>query len=384
MALTISFSRADDLPAVEERMKDLTRAIDAAADPETRQIASFEARLLRDWSDHLFKEQWAGMAIADGLSRASAAKVKALGLTQWPELTDDAFQLSIPALIALQRDAEVTLATGREPFDAREARRYVMDRGGLLGQGSGRWRCLVEFDPHASVASVLNPDLPRRDALIDIVRNALLLLEVGSIGMRPDGRGLGAKGTVLEFLSELHSNGWEHARNSKSLRTVRLAKHLYLHRNNLATKAGGFAELEAYVRNQSQGNINLVEVSVSDFGPGILDGFLRSFAGKPFHGRDRIEVLDRLLHDKLSAKAGDPNAGLGIRNALEAARGIWGFVSLRTGEFWFTLDGSNRDGSTRLVRREGKFPWVQGTHWQLLYPDMVSTGSVRGGQRASI
>lgn len=384
MALVVSISKADDLPAVEKRMKNLAREIDAAANLDTGRIGSFEARLLSDWSDHLFKEQWAGMAIADGLARADRATVKASGLTRWPELSDEAFQLSVPALLSLQRDAEVTLANGTTPFDASKARRYIVDRGGLLGQDSGRWRCLVELDPHAGVAPVLNTDVSRRDALVSLVRSILHRLEVGAAGIRQPERELGSKGTVVEFLSELHANGWEHASDGENVRTIRLKKHLYLQRDDLAAKAGSFTELETYVQNQSRGNINLVEVSVSDFGPGILDGFLKTYAGKAFLGLKRTEVLDRLLHEKLSAKAGDPNAGLGIRNALEAARGIWGFVSLRTGEFWFTLDGSARDGGVRLVRREGKFPWVKGTHWQLLYPDMVSPSSARGGLRASV
>jgi hypothetical protein len=384
MALTISISKADDLPAVEKRIVALKRAIDAAAHPETSRITEFEARLLSDWSDHLFKEQWAGMAIADGLSQAGRKTVKASGLTKWPDLADEAFQVSIPSLLSLQRDADVTLSNSLDPFNAEDARRYVVDRGGLLGQDSGRWRCLVELDPHAGVAPVLNTELPRRDALLGLVRSILDQLEVGAYGKREPGRDLGARGTVLEFLSELHTNGWEHARVGKSVRTLRLTKHLYLQRDSLAVKAGGFGELQGYVRNQTRGNINLIEVSVSDFGPGILDGFLQSFAGKAFREAPRTDVLDRLLHEKLSAKAGDPNAGLGIRNALEAARSIWGFVSLRTGEFWFTLDGSSREGEIRLVPREGRFPKVQGTHWQLLYPDMVSGGATHGGQRASI
>lgn len=384
MALTISISKADDLPTVEKRIVALKRAIDAAAHPDTGRITEFEARLLSDWSDHLFKEQWAGMAIADGLSQADRKTIKASGLTRWPDLSDEAFQVSIPSLLSLQREADVTLANSLVPFDAEDARRYVVDRGGLLGQESGRWRCLVELDPHAGVAPVLNTEVPRRDALLGLVRSILEQLEVGAYGKREPGRDLGAKRTVLEFLSELHTNGWEHARRGKNVRTVRLTKHLYLQRDSLAAKAGGFGELQRYVSNQTRGNINLIEVSVSDFGPGILDGFLQSFAGEAFKDAPRADVLDRLLHEKLSAKAGDPNAGLGIRNALEAARAIWGFVSLRTGEFWCTLDGSSRDGEIRLVRREGRFPKVQGTHWQLLYPDMISGGATQGGQRAPL
>jgi len=380
----MDISRVDDLPAIEKRMRILARDIDMAAHPETGRLGTFEARLLSDWSDHLFKEQWAGMAIAEGLACANRSTVKAKGLATWPTLADEAVQLGIPSLLSLQRGADVTLANGSAPLDPAEARRYIIDSGGLLGKGSGLWRCLVELDPHAGVAPVLNSELPRRDALIALVGSILEQLEVGAYGRRDPGQNFGPKSTVLEFLSELHTNGWEHARDGQSVRTVRLMKHLYLDRDALAGKAGGFDELQAYIQTQSAGSINLVEVSVSDFGPGILDGFLQSFTGRAFQNMDRTTVLDRLLHDKLSAKAGDPNAGLGIRYALDAARAIWGFVSLRTGEFWYTLDGSARDRAVRMVRRPGTFPNVQGTHWQLLYPDMVSGGRARSGARAQV
>lgn len=384
MALTIDIPKTADLPMIEGKLRNLEREIRTAAHPQTGRLGAFEARLLSDWSDHLFKEQWAGMAIAEGLSRADEALVKEKGLTQWPPLNDEAALLNIPSLLSLQRNARVTLANGSAPYDADEVRRYLIDQGGLLGRKSGRWRSLIELDPQAGVAPVLNSEMASRDALIALVRKILDQLEVGAYGRRAPGNDLGPKATVLEFLSELHTNGWEHAREDGNVRAIRLMKHLYLERDQLAAKAGGFGELQNYVLSQSSGNINLVEVCISDFGPGILDGFLNSFAGRNYGGTDRAQLLDRLLHEKLSAKSGDPNAGLGIRYALEAARAMWGFVSLRTGEFWFTLDGSARDRETRLARREGRFPKVQGTHWQLLYPDMISGGRARDATGASV
>src|SRR5690606_10085331 len=145
----------------------------------------------------------------------------------------------------------------------------------------------------------------------------------------------------------------------------------YAGREQLRQKAGSFDELNAFIAKQSEfGTVNLVEASVSDFGPGILDGFLASDAAHRYRSRPRAEVLELLLHDKLSRKTADPNAGFGISNALRAAKAMYAFVSLRTGEFWFTYDGSD-GAAARLRPRPGRFPQVDGTHWQLLYPDMT-------------
>ena len=104
---------------------------------------------------------------------------------------------------------------------------------------------------------------------------------------------------------------------------------------------------------------------MSDFGPGIVDGFLATSAGEAHRQRPRAELLQDLLHNQLSSKS-DPNAGLGIGNALAAAQEMGAFVSLRTAEFWLV---TRLDKQPRLYLRVGEFAKVPGTHWQLLLPD---------------
>lgn len=382
MSLKTSVGKTGDLARVEEGLGLLIRKIRAAAHPESGTIASFEAKVASEWTRHLFLEQWCGLAIAPGIAAADRSDVLAWGLQAWPPTRgvaehDEAFQVSIPSLLALQRGATVTPERDRSAtVDATRVRRYVAGRrGGLLGQASGHWRCLVEFDPEEAIAAVLGISGDRRGAFLKLVREILDNLQVGSLGRRQSGQDIGHRRTALEFLWELHMNGWEYASGARGVRVMRLAKHLYGGRDDLQATAGSFRELSDYIgRQPAHGAVNLVEASVSDFGPGILGGFLATDAGRSHRERDRAELLDELLHRKLSSKISDPNAGLGISNALRAAKAMYAFVSLRTGEFWLTMDGSSPEPGARLTMREGRFEPVVGTHWQLLYPDMTPSG----------
>jgi hypothetical protein len=382
MSLKTSVGKTGDLASVEKGLGLLIRKIQAAAHPEDGTIAAFEARVASEWTRHLFLEQWSGLAIAPGIAAAQRSEVLAWGLKAWPQTRgvaehDEAFQVSIPSLLALQRGATVSPETNRSlKVDATKVRRYVSERrSGLLGQDSGHWRCLVEFDPEEASAAALGANGDRRGAFLKLVREILDKLQVGSLGRRQGGQDIGHRRTALEFLWELHMNGWEYASGERGVRVMRLAKHLYGGRDDLQEKAGSFRELSEYIgRQPTHGAVNLVEASVSDFGPGILGGFLATDAGRSHHGRDRAELLDGLLHRKLSSKIADPNAGLGIFNALRAAKAMYAFVSLRTDEFWLTMDGSSPEPGARLIPREGRFEPVVGTHWQLLYPDMTPSG----------
>lgn len=229
------------------------------------------------------------------------------------------------------------------------------------------------------MAAALTNGYGQRDLFFEFVRTVLMNLEIGALarGPRPSRatRISAAKGTILEFLYELHSNAFEHGRVDNSVRLLRLQKHQYPSRDTALRHAVELTELAEYLNTQpnrpSNRLFNLVEASVSDFGQGIIDGFLSTFAGLPHKQRPRKDLLDDLLHDQLSCKSTDPNAGLGIKQALTAALEIDAFVSLRTGEFWLTMRG-RQEGQPRLRFREGIFPKIVGTHWQLLLPDRLT------------
>jgi hypothetical protein len=373
MALRLEIGAKGDLSNVEKTLTDFYRRASAAVDPETNQVATFEARIASNLSGFLFKEQWAGMAVSPGLRISRDARVLAWGAQNLNEASDSSFQTSMPALLALQQNAAVAAQGSPDvTVDAQALRRYIVEqRRGVLGTGS--WREIIELDPEASVAPVLNRGSDRRARFFEVVRSFMADMEVGAMGRRMQTQDIGYRRTALEFLLELHSNGWEHASEARGVRILRVAKHFYPRVEDLQAKAGEFGELANYIRSQGKptDQVNLVEAGVSDFGPGILDGFLQSSAGRRYTGRDPAEIMDLLLHRKLSRKAADPNAGLGILNALQAAKAMFGFVSLRTGKFWFTMDGSTGGSEARLVQRPGTYPRVDGTHWQLLYPDLT-------------
>jgi hypothetical protein len=375
MPITINITNKETLSSVEQSISDLNRSIGAAASPQTGMFGEFEAVIASNWQRYLFKEQWCGIAISTGLRQAKSARVKASGLQEWAGLSDEVFQTSMPALLALQHGATLMNATGDELPDGKEVRQYVVDsRQGVLGTDSGHWRSIVEFDPGTGVAPALDLGSDPRRRLLLLVRNFLNDMKVGAIGRNFERVEVGYRKTALEFLLELHANGWEHASACRGIRTLKIAKHIYTGSDRLRDKASSFPELENYIEAQPNiGAVNLVEASVSDFGPGILGGFMASPAAERFADMPGQEVLDLLLHRKLSRKSGDPNAGLGILNALKAAKAMSAFVSLRTGEFWYVLDGSISGGEARLRPREGraKYPQVDGTHWQILYPDLL-------------
>jgi hypothetical protein len=363
-------------------LADIEKAISGLR-PETQIGRGLTARISSNRRSSYFKDIWCAIAVAAGLSAGPTIRVTAWGLQDWSKQDDeDGFALSYPGITALQLGADV-LTDGRFPerLDPARVRRHISAVGGVLGTGA-RQRTVVELDPDLPRATPLMSGSGGRDAFFEFVRSILRFLEIGAMARKPAvavGEST-AKGTVLEFLYELQANAVEHGRASRNVRFLRLQKHLYPSRTEALGHAASFAELTDYLTAQSERpsnrQFNLVEASVSDFGPGILDGFLATFAGGAHRQRPRAELLAALLHDSLSSKS-DPNAGLGIRHALAAAREMGAFVALRTSEFWLVMRGS-LDEEPRLVFREGDFAKVRGTHWQLLLPDPTDASSRDG------
>jgi hypothetical protein len=315
------------------------------------------------------------MAVASGIERSASAEVIAWGLQSWALLeNEENFALSYPCLIAIQRGARIVTDGTPLELDREQVKRSIIGSGGVIGTGA-RQRTVVELDPDLPLAARLTSGAQRRGRFFEFIRSVLTQLEIGQLARRnpsPNLKEGAAKGTILEFLYELHSNAFEHARTESNARFLRLQKHQYPHRDGAKRRVSAFVELERYIESQperpSNRVFNLIEASVSDFGPGIPDGFLASFAGSRYRSSPRSELLDTLLHEQLSSKSSDPNAGLGIKQALAAAQDLDAFVSLRTAEFWLTMQGRSARGA-KLTFRPGKFPHIAGTHWQLLLPD---------------
>ena len=385
MAISLDIGSKDNLSDIETKVRSLPNG---AAGERSSSLAAFRAKVASERRSSFFKDIWVAMAVASGIQRCDEAEVTAWGLKDWSGRDDeDGFALSYASLIALQLGARVVAhAKPPEQLDAAAVKRRITCSGGVLGTGA-RQRTVVELDPDCPTAAPFIHGSGRRDAFFEYVRGVLMQLELRALARRRTNSGGGessAKGTIIEFLYELHSNAFEHGRSAANARLLRLQKHQYPRRSIALRHATEFKELTQYLEAQpdqpSMGMFNLVEASISDFGPGIVDGFLTTFAGLGHQQRPRQELLDELLHQQLSSKSSDPNAGLGIGYALAAARELDAFVSLRTGEFWLTMRG-NLDDKPRLTYRDGSFPTIVGTHWQLLLPDPTEGGQA-GEKRA--
>lgn len=363
-AVKVDIGTKTGIAAIEARMTELES--DRAGAPLGP--ASVDTRVTFDNTQVFFKEQWSAM-LAEKVAERHPGELIAWGRTIEPDLSDgDSYAYALSVLQSLQRGRAVRLDGAKASrLDPDVVRKQVWQRHmGLLGEG-GRLRRLVEFDDEAPVAPVLMEGGPRRGMFRETVRMALRGMEVGSLVRGAAGGAHGAKGALLDFLYELHGNGRRYAASHRGVRMLRLQKHLADSREKAMAKADSFAELAEYVGRQPQGAVNLIEASVSDFGPGILQSFRQSPAGKAHEDRPDDELLSALLHDQLSSSS-DPGAGLGIPNALAAARTMGAFVSLRTGRHWAVLDGC-ADNTGMMSLKSGPNALVQGTHWQLVYPD---------------
>jgi len=375
MPVELRISKTDGIAPIEQKLAKLTSDL---SQPGRRSLFAYIAS---DRRATFFKDIWTSIALATGIDRSRDTEVIAWGLQDWAGLADiDGFALSHPSLVAMQRGVQIfTDRNPRQRLDATAVRRCISMSGGLLGSEGARYRTVVELDPELPRAAVLSGGLKARDTFFDFVRDALQDVQISS---QASGRRAvnPAKNAILEWLFELHTNGYEHARRDESARLLRIQKHPYPNRSKALEHAQQLAELSEYIESQderpSNRMFNLVEASVSDFGPGILDGFLSTYMGEAYCNKPRHEVLNRLLHDQLSCKSSDPNAGLGIGQALQAARSLDAFVSLRTGEFSLYMRGQ-LDDSPILKFREGPFPSVVGTHWQLLLPDKTARNDTR-------
>lgn len=322
------------------------------------------------------RDMWLALIVGAASQAATRFRLIAPGVKEWPDLEakgfddDETAALSLPYLLALQRNAEIVPEGSPDtPLSASLVRRHVSQRrGGLLGQG-GKFRRLVEFDPEEPVATELGMHDNRARSIEDLTLKLMAKFEVGAISRGVAPVPAGSRKHLINFLRELHLNAYSYARADRGVRTLGFRKHLY--KSDVALKwAADFPDLLEFVEAQGKGMLNIIEATVSDYGPGILDGFRRSEAAAAYADWPDDRLMDRLLHHQLSENLRDPNAGLGTVIALEAALKVGGFVTLRTGAHWFVMS-ARKDTQPIMRAVPGTHSAVRGTHWALLYPDVL-------------
>lgn len=322
----------------------------------------------------LLRDMWLAMVIRAAFDVAPNVSVLSPGSSAWPDLDSTDFDddgnaaLSLPYLLALQRGARVLPEWAHDsPLPATAVRRHaVQRRGGVLGTG-GKFRRLVEFDPDDPIAPAIGQHDDRSARLEQLILEMMGMFEIGAQRRKIAPVAMGPRRHIIDFLRELYANAYGYARDVAGVRTLGFQKHFYS-REVAEQRAKQFPALLNFVRAQAGRTPNLIEATVSDFGPGIVGGFRSSEAAPAYAGWEDDRLLHALLHEQFSSNLDDPNAGLGILIALGAATKVGGFVTLRTGAHWLVLDPTN-GGGTEMQPIPGVHPFVHGTHWAILYPD---------------
>jgi hypothetical protein len=338
-------------------------------------------RLASQFGAQLFADIWAAIAVGTACRRNySDFKIMAWG--QQDLSLQGGFANSIPGITALQLSNEVFAEStgGSVPIDQLEYEISIV-RGGVLEQGPGKSRTLLEFDPQQSVAAKIQgrtESLAERTLLLrDLVLRFRGELELGhrNRGLVIQDKGDYAKFT--DFITELHANAFKYTRQLRyegrvlrGLRLIRLKAHLAASAKELLSRADSPVILEKYLTDiaRHKGPFGLMEASVSDFGQGIVDHFNSSPRGRGYPVQSRRTLLHELIHERLSSSS-DPAAGMGLPTVLNSARSLRAYVSVRTGEFWLGQGFYDPASKLELVDvSDRESTKVSGTHWQVLWP----------------
>lgn len=339
-------------------------------------------------------ELWSAMLVGTACRSNSNGTMRAAGL---PTLPNNASLFdTLPGLTALQLSG-ILPASGDQCASAHAIfRRICGEQGGLLEVGSSSGKIaddplahsqtIIECDPLYRVArnyqsSPTEKNIYRFSEFLT-GRRKVLEQNIAEKNLKPSDTD--ARDQLLRFLTELHTNSFEYSRQKDSsgsllsgLRILRLAVHV-ARKDILLERLSGHETVSKYIdrvtNSNKKGFTGIMEASISDFGPGMLDHFLRSNRGLFYRKRDRAEVLQQLITTRLSSQHHE-SAGLGTQKAILAAQNIRALMSLRTAEFW-VVKAFDTEASTSNYGFESDLSDVQGqdrafvagTHWQLLWP----------------
>jgi hypothetical protein len=336
-----------------------------------------------------FLDTWVAMAIGSVLSQGGDAFLWGIG-----EASDHATQRFVsypPGLAATFLSDNLCPQGDKKPIDRHLLKHWIetSQRGSLEGEDRGSERMLIEFGAQRSV-TVQSFDASR--GVIDEKAFELLLhhyhrelafwRSVGPHPARPGEAGkLSQESRLLKKLGkyfyELFDNAYKYGSISgdqiedwNQIRFMRLRKIVGSRDQLIERSENSVSGISDYISNTlRKRNLQvLIELSISDFGLGILDQFLSTGAGKRFTSAPRGAILEKLLFEKLTSNPLDPQAGEGLSNALEAASDLGAFVSLRTGEFHYTaaFDEPGEVDRFKPLSERGALGRVRGTHWQFL------------------
>jgi hypothetical protein len=378
----MELKKSDSILMIEDEILDVQRKFGG---PNPTQPNRFSCKIAAQQSGGPFQDIWASVALASLHGKCANGQLVAWGRQDWKPFDDGALsdvnESSLPfspaGLFAIEAGLPIVTDTNAPiTLDPAKIIDLLVRKHFMLGDGGGRERVVVELDPGYPVAPVFKSDYYDFEAFKFALRDIRENIEIGGTQRQMK---IGVEGTALNlarFLFEIRQNAFEHASASKSVRLFRIKKRAFNNRDLALQWAQSFPKLREYLEYtlSAHGSSFIYEASISDFGNGIVDNLLDSPNGEIYQDRSREEILNLLLHTQLSSKISDADAGEGITDALWAARNMWAFVSLRTGEFWKYQDTTN----DTPVGLKDCFPGkelakVVGTHWQIIYPGL-STG----------
>ena len=337
----------------------------------------------------LFLDTWVAIAIASSLGHGGNAFL--WGIEKADDHARDRFISYPPGLAATFLSESLAPQGDKNPIDRSCLRKWIETdhAGSLEGQDRGSERMLVEFGARRSLklqscrSNEGAIDEKTFETLFTDYHNDLAFWrKVEPHPSRPhDVAALALENRLLEkigkYFYELFDNAYKYGSVASELeadlsqiRFMRIRKIVGSEQQLISRSKHSVPGLSDYVSNtlRSRKHKVLIELSISDFGLGILDQFLSTGPGRRFAAAPRRQTLEKLLFEKLTSNPFDPQAGNGLGNALEAASNLGAFVSLRTGEFHYTA-AFDRPGTIerfQSIQGRGQLGRVRGTHWQFL------------------
>lgn len=342
--------------------------------------ADYSLRVNSNYPGNIFGDLWVALAAGAHLRSDLNVKTVTAGINNDHDFRCEKFTSTMPGLVSSFLSSGIQRDGAGDAIDRKSIQNWIEnEKRGFIDSSKGSEQVVVEIDD--ARASILT-DLAYKSSIDRKVFEALVLRIRSKLNVwnRGEARNdVEAVRDLSSFLKELFENAFVHGQlkqdlflpKAKEVRVLRFRKIISGSTDGLIERTkGSIPGVREFVERsvKDEKAKDFLEVSVSDFGDGILDKFLASSPGKSYKNVARGPIMDKILHGRLSSNALDPAAGLGIPKALRAARSLNAFVSLRTAEFHFArsfIDASD-DFKLKPVSDKplGKVP---GTHWQFLW-----------------
>lgn len=342
----------------------------------------------------VLSDVWASIALGTIFRNNPNAIARVWGASDKSKLDIKKFSSSPPGLTTIALAKKVRMDGEKEQIKRRKIREWLEEDQKGYPKGKtlrGDSRILLELDNNRS-KKLTELSYSQLDIDHNVFRQVILemrkelefwLKPINYRGYRIDY--VDHVSELAEYVKEIFDNAYKHGRHDESLTIGSKTSHLRFLRirkfvvdksfqMQLDRLRGHDPSLAKHIERTTKNKKNkaFIEVCISDFGLGIVDYFLSQRQNKQYVDTSREALLRNLLYDNLSSNTLDPAAGLGIQKALEAAKNIGAYVSLRTGEFWQTKSYARKNTSLELENRQtNELSKVAGTHWQFIWAPPV-------------